>query len=118
MARSRQSAGYGDAMRIEVLVFDGCPNAEPAVQLARDVAGEAGIDPEIEVVRITDLEAAQTQRFLGSPSIRIEGADVEPGADGRPPAYACRIYQGAGGPSGLPDREWVVGALCGVAHLA
>ena len=118
MAHSRQRAVYRDAMRIEVLIFEGCPNAEPAVQLARDVAAEAGIDPEIEIVRINDLEASQAHRFLGSPSIRIDGADVEPGADRRPPAYGCRIYKVAGGPSGLPDREWVVGALRRAAHVA
>jgi len=111
MAHSRQSAGYRDAMRIEVLVFEGCPSADPAVQLARDVAEDAGIDSEIEIVRINDLEAAQTHRFLGSPSVRIDGADVEPGAERRPPSYGCRIYQGDRGPSGVPDREWVVAAF-------
>jgi hypothetical protein len=105
-------------MRIEVLVFEGCPNAEPAVQLARDVAVELGVNPEIEIVRINDLDAAQAHRFLGSPSIRIDGADVELGADRRPPAYGCRIYQGGGGPSGVPDREWVVAALRKAAQFA
>ena len=57
-------------MRIEVLAFEGCPNAEPAVQLARDVALEMGMDPEIELIPINGLDAAQTHRFLGSPSIR------------------------------------------------
>jgi hypothetical protein len=118
MAPSRQSTGYRDAMRIEVLAFEDCPNAEPAVQLARDVAAEAGIDPEIEIVRISNLEAAQTHRFLGSPSIRIDGVDVELGAERRPTSYGCRIYQGNRGPSGVPDREWVVAAFRKAAQLA
>jgi len=111
MAHSRKSAGYREAVRIEVLVFDGCPHAEPALQLTRDVAAEVGVDPEIEIVRINNLEAAHAHRFLGSPSIRIDGADVEQGADRRAPIYGCRIYQGGGGPSGVPDREWVVAAF-------
>src|SRR5258706_11204152 len=62
---NRQSAGYRDAVRIEVLVVEGCPNAKPAVQLARAVAAEAGVDSQIEIVRINDLEACQAHRFLG-----------------------------------------------------
>ena len=103
-------------MRIEVLVFEGCPNAEPAVQLVRDVAGEAGIDLEIEVVRITDLEAAQTHRFLGSPSIRVDGKDVELGSDQPAASFGCRIYQGDRGPSGVPNRQSVVAAFRNAAR--
>jgi hypothetical protein len=105
-------------MRVEVLVFEGCPHAELAVHLARDVASEVGVNAEIEIVRIDDLDAAQAHRFLGSPSIRIDGADVELGADRRQPTYGCRIYQGGGGLSGLPDREWVVAALRKAAQSA
>jgi hypothetical protein len=105
-------------MRIEVLVFEGCPNAEVAVRLVRDVATETGVDPEIEIVRINDLNEAQAHRFLGSPSIRIDGADVEPGADQRPPNYGCRIYHGDAGPAGIPERAWVVAALRNAARFA
>src|SRR5258708_24438276 len=89
-------------MRIEVLAFEGCPNAEPAVQLGRDVAIEMGVDPEIELIPINGLDAAQTHRFLGSPSIRIDGADVELGTELRPAMYGCRIYRGAGGRPAFP----------------
>jgi len=98
-------------MRIEVRAFDGCPNAQPAVRLAREVAAEAGADTEIEIVRINYLETAQTRRFVGSLSVRIGGADMELEADRRPPTYGCRIYQGGGGPTCVPDREWVVAAF-------
>jgi len=116
MAPSRHTERYGDAMRVEVLVVEGCPNAEPAAQLVRDVAAEAGIDPEIEIVLINDLEAAQTRRFLGSPSIRVDGADVELGSDQRAASFGCRIYQGDRGPSGVPDRHWVVAAFRNAAR--
>ena len=105
-------------MRVEVLVVEGCPNAEPAVQLVRDAAAEAGIDPEIAIVCINDLEAARTLRFLGSPSIRVDGADVEYGFDQRAASLGCRIYQGDSGPSGVPDRHWVVTAFRNAAQSA
>jgi hypothetical protein len=118
MPHDRQSAGYRDAVRIEVLVVEGCPNAEPSVRLARAVPAEAGVDPQIEIVRINDLEASQAHRFSGSPSIRIDGADVEPGAERRTPSYGCRIYQGDLGPHGVPDRKWVVAAIRKAAQSA
>jgi hypothetical protein len=105
MPHDRQSAGYRDAVRIEVLVVEGCPNAEPAVQLARAVAAEAGVDPQIEIVRINDLEASQAHRFSGSPSIRIDGADVEPGAERRTPSYGCRIHQGTSARTAFPTAN-------------
>ena len=103
-------------MRIEVLVFDGCPNAEPAVQLVRDAAAEAGIDLEIEIVLVNDLEAAQTHRFLGSPSIRVDRKDVECGVRPAAASFGCRIYQGDRGPSGVPNRQSVVAAFRNAAR--
>ena len=60
-----------------------------------------------EVVVRTD-EDARRLHFLGSPSIRVNGVDIEPGADARRDyALACRIY----GSSGLPERALLASAL-------
>jgi hypothetical protein len=97
---------------IEVLYFDGCPNHEEAVTLVKRVASELGFDPSIEITEVRDAEAARRHRFLGSPTVRVAGRDVDPGADERTDyVMACRIYQGERGPSGLPDEEWLRDAL-------
>ena len=99
-------------MRVEILYFDGCPNHEEAVALVERVAGELGVDAEIAAVRVADPEAAQAARFLGSPTVRVEGRDVEPGADERSDyVLACRVYRTEAGLSGLPAESWIRDAL-------
>jgi hypothetical protein len=51
-------------------------------------------------------------RFLGSPTVRVDGRDVEPGADERDEfALACRVYRTQDGLRGQPDPEWITAAL-------
>ena len=64
-------------MKIELLVFDGCPNREPTEKLIRETVSELGGDVKIEVVTIADHYDAVARSFLGSPSCRVNGNDVE-----------------------------------------
>ena len=97
---------------VEVLYFDGCPNADPARELVERVAADEGIEIEMRMTEVSSATVAARLRFLGSPSIRVDGADVEPEADARDSfVYACRIYRTAGGLSGVPAEEWVRTAL-------
>lgn len=96
---------------VEVLFFSGCPNHEPTVQLAREVVTSVGLPAQILEVEVESAEQAEELRFLGSPSVRINGHDIEPGADGRSDfAYGCRVY----GASGVPPRGWMLAAMEGV----
>ena len=64
-------------MKIEILIFNGCPNSEPAEKLVRETVDELGVDANIEIVNVVDNDDAVAKRFLGSPSIRINGNDIE-----------------------------------------
>lgn len=98
--------------RIDILVFDGCPNAEPTRELVERVANELALQPEIDVVVVPDAEAAEGARFLGSPTVRVNGHDIEPGAEARRDySMSCRVYQTAGGLAGQPDEAWLRDAL-------
>lgn len=98
-------------MLVEVVTFEGCPHAAPAVALARRVADEAGISADVRLVDVADGEA-ERQRFLGSPSIRVDGRDVEPGADlRRDYMHGCRLYATSAGRGALPDETWLRDAL-------
>ena len=93
---------------IEVLYFDGCPNHEPTLALATEVLGQLGLSAEIREVEVRTPEDAERLRFLGSPTVRVDGKDIEPGAETRHDyALSCRIY----GDSGLPPRDLLVAAL-------
>ncbi|MEX2210371.1 MAG: hypothetical protein WD689_01210 [Gaiellaceae bacterium] len=102
------------APEVEVLYFDGCPNHDPALALVERVAAELGIKPRIRLVNVPDAEAAAKLRFLGSPTVRVGGRDVEPGADARTDyALCCRVFRTESGTRGEPDEQWVRDALSG-----
>lgn len=99
-------------MNVEILYFDGCPNYQEARALVERISGEFGVEPEIRMIEIADNETAEKLRFLGSPSIRVDGHDIEPGANERDQfILACRIYKHDTGFSGLPDERWLRVAL-------
>lgn len=99
-------------MTVEILYFVGCPNYQAACALVERISSELGIDPELRMVEVPDAETAERLKFLGSPTIRVDGNDVEPGADARAPfVLACRVYRLDSGYSGLPDEHWVRRAL-------
>ena len=112
----RAAAPAGDASRgrplVEILSFAGCPNHHGAIALVERVSGELGLDPEIRLLDVPDHEAAQRLRFLGSPTIRIGGRDVDPHTDERTDyALSCRVFRTEAGIAGQPDERWVREAL-------
>jgi hypothetical protein len=63
-------------MRIEVLYVPGCPNHEAAMRSVNDALRSEKIVAVVEEVEVSDAAAAQTLRFPGSPTIRINGVDA------------------------------------------
>lgn len=99
---------------VEILYFDGCPNHETARELVERIAAEVDVTAEIQLVTVPDADAAARERFLGSPTVRIDGDDVEPGAEDRCEyVLACRIYRTDQGFAGQPDEAWLRQALLG-----
>lgn len=94
-----------EQVRVEVLVFDGCPHAEAAMQLAHTVAARLGPGIAVERVDVDTPERAAEVAFPGSPSIRVNGMDIEGKATsaGR---LCCRTYEGG---AGVPP-EWLLEA--------
>ena len=79
-------------MRVELLFWEGCPSHPRALADLRDALGEAGIEPGSVIVReITSETAARDEGFVGSPTVRIDGVDVQP-PHGEPTGLTCRIY--------------------------
>jgi hypothetical protein len=98
--------------RVEILYFEGCPNHEPARALVERLARELRLEPEIELIEVADPEAAVALRFLGSPTVRVNGVDVQPGAEERRNfAFSCRIYHTDGSAAEQPAARWVREAL-------
>ncbi len=99
-------------MKIEVLHFSGCPNHAPAVERVKEALRAEKIAGEIVEIEVLDAAMARRLKFLGSPSIRINGLDVEPEARSRGGfGMMCRTYADGCSQSGLPPREWIRSAL-------
>ena len=97
---------------VELLYFDGCPNHDAARDLVERVASQIGVEVNLRLVKVTSAEDAERLRFLGSPSVRVNGHDVEPGADDLDTfVFACRVYRTADGLLGTPSEECVQAAL-------
>ena len=92
-------------MRVELLWWDGCPSWPRALEQLRQVLSEEGVDPEAVEMREVRTDAeAQAERFPGSPTIRIDGEDVQPPGETTPVSLTCRVYRLRDGrPSPIPD---------------
>lgn len=96
-------------VRIELLYFEGCPGYEALLPRVRALAGGRA---EVELRRVESPEEAERERFLGSPTLRVDGQDVDPDAAERTDfGLKCRLYRTAGEHSHAPPEEWIVRAL-------
>src|ERR1700676_3862627 len=79
-------------MRVELLFWEGCPSHTKALAELRAAMAEVSLDPGEVVVREVDTQAGATaERFVGSPTIRIDGVDIQaPGKE--PVGLTCRVY--------------------------
>lgn len=101
-------------MRIELLYFDGCPShAELRDRLPR-VLEQAGVEASIEEQLIDSEERARRERFLGSPTLRIDGHDIDPIAEDRHDyGLRCRLYLTEQGLQRTPPDARITEALRG-----
>ncbi len=65
-------------MKIEVLYLPGCSAHGSVVEMAREVVQALGLAAEVEEIHVRSQADAERLRFLGSPSIRVDGVDIEP----------------------------------------
>ncbi|GAA4578894.1 hypothetical protein GCM10023176_55660 [Micromonospora coerulea] len=97
---------------IEVLHFDGCPNHEGFMPHLRALLDGAGVDDPIHERAVETGADAQTLAFLGSPTLRIDGVDVDPTAAQRTDyGLQCRLYPTEDGLRGTPPDKWILAAL-------
>ena len=95
-------------MRIEILTFEGCPNALAAEEAVQQAVLLEGVEATIDSVNVDTVEAAMQIRFLGSPTVRINGVDVDPAS--RPTidcGLMCRTYRCGDEVLGAPSLEMI-----------
>ena len=99
-------------MKIELLFWEGCPSYPEAKQLLEQVLAERGIEAPIQMCEVRSQAEAVELAFPGSPTIRIDGQDVDSAGAASPPALACRVYRFPDSrTSPVPSRQQLEEAL-------
>ena len=99
-------------MKVEILYLPGCPKHAPSVDCVREVLAQEDMQAEIVEVEVRDVATAQRVGFLGSPTIRVDGQDVEIAARAeRAFGLSCRTYIDGGRRAEVPPLEWILAAV-------
>jgi hypothetical protein len=99
-------------MIIEVFYVRGCPNHRAAIENLRNTLRSAALDAPIQETAVTDDAMARRLKFPGSPTVRVDGKDVEPNPHGSY-GLARRLYSNG---TGIPSLEALQRAIAGAAH--
>ena len=86
---------------VELLYFDGCPSYKTAWAELLEVITEGDLDVSVRPVKVDSLERAHLYSFAGSPTVKVNGQDLEH-YQGQG-VMACRVYEKNGG-KGYPSR--------------
>lgn len=97
--------------KVELLYFEGCPGAGPTYELLRRILRQEGIEAKVDRILVADADAARDRQFPGSPTVRIDGVDLEDRgpADSTEHAWSCRRYLESepGQPGAVPSAELI-----------
>jgi hypothetical protein len=97
---------------IEVLYVQDCPHYPETLALVERVRAELGIEAQLRTTLIDDQTVADQARFPGSPTVRIDGHDVEPGSEPTTEyTVGCRLYRLEHRFAGQPEERWIREAL-------
>lgn len=97
---------------IELLWFEDCPNHAAARQMLDELVPIHAPGAVVRIIDATDPTVAASHRFPGSPTIRVDGVDIDPGfVDPGDYTPRCRLYQTSEGLRGSPEPAWIEAAL-------
>jgi hypothetical protein len=79
-------------VQVSFLYYEDCPSYDLALERLREVMAEESITGEVEVIKVDTEDQACELRFVGSPTIRVDGQDIDPPRDFTY-ALTCRAYR-------------------------
>lgn len=99
--------------RIQLLHTESCHSYQEALVEIKEALEELDLQAEVEVIPVDSPEKAQAYKFLGSPTVKINGLDLEPEleATGNFSLNACRTYIYEGVLYHYPPKEMLLEAL-------
>ena len=101
-----------EPMKISFLWWEDCPSHPEAWRRLQKVLGELQARADVERIEIRTDEDAERWHFPGSPTIQVDGKDIDPGAPTLPSRLTCRLYfKEDGRPSPVPSEEMIKRAI-------
>ena len=106
---SNTTRGKTSKMKVEFLYFKSCPSHKQALENLKAALRETQTNADLVLINVDSERKAQKVGFLGSPSIRINGKDLE--GRNESPNFSCRLYYINGKPSLAPSKEFIMERL-------
>jgi len=75
------SEGGEKAIAVRILGVEGCGAFQKTVELVETTAVELSLAVDLELVTVRDMAQAEALKFFGSPTVLVNGVDVEPGVE-------------------------------------
>ncbi len=91
--------------KVEFQYFDGCPSYKQALTNLKEVLADSDLEANLELINVETPEQAEKFGFYGSPTIKVDGRDLE-GRSGEF-SYNCRLYDIDGELTGIPTKEYI-----------
>ena len=99
-------------LHVQLITFGDCPNRDTAMERLRVAIAAERVNAKVTEIEVADSTLARELRFLGSPSVRINGVDIEPAARSAEQfGLMCRTYRTSDGSEGAPPLEMIRAAL-------
>lgn len=108
-AKGEQSPKGREKMKIELLYFDSCPTYKQALANIKAALKEKRLDAKLIMIKVETEEKAEQVGFQGSPSMRINGKDLEGRDEGF--SFSCRLYKEKGKTAVTPSKELIMARL-------
>ena len=91
---------------VEVQLFHGCPNSEEMIKRSKKAIAQSGLDIAYNEIIVDTPEKAVQYKFRGSPTMLINGVDLEGFPEPESGNLACRYYK-----NGTPSVEIMIKAI-------
>ena len=91
--------------KVEFLFFEGCPSYKQALTNLKEVLADSDLEVNLELINIETPGQAEKFGFYGSPTIKIDGTDLEGRSEEF--SYNCRLYDIDGELTGIPTKEYI-----------
>lgn len=91
--------------KVEFLYFKSCPGHKQALANLKAALRESKISANVVLINVTSEAQGAKVGFQGSPSIRVNGKDLDGRDEGH--SYGCRIYQIDGKITPTPTKEFI-----------